>query len=328
MRLDCIGRVVFSLIVGRFASFRMRWTPHSLVHSRQCPPGRASWATQGTADRLRPPACPSRRRVNIAAVLTASNLGLFSANTSDLPGVLRPSVVARERPQAKAYQTIPGARRRLHASWPTPRSACGTMCVGLEPARCRPLTHRPRRGMVNHSHPHCPCGERRRLPLGETTFPQRRSARRQKRTRAWSLRPIVASSVGPVAQCASTPSAASRLRRWRTRSTRAVTWRTRHQRRRSAASCGGPALPPVRVRVRSGPSGPDQAAGDDMDGWWCVRNGDALACVEASSSAAAVRRSLDLHPWGDWTDDVRELVVFPQVAYPDHAGPHDYTGPC
>ena len=62
-----------------------------------------------------------------------------------------------------------------------------------------------------------------------------------------------------------------------------------------------------------------------MDGWWCVRYGDALACVEASSAAAALRRSLDLHLLGDWTDDARELVVFPQDAYPDHAGPHDYT---
>ena len=87
----------------------------------------------------------------------------------------------------------------------------------------------------------------------------------------------------------------------------------------------GPALPPVRVRVRSGPSGPDRAAGDDMDGWWCVRYGDALACVEAPSAAAALRRSLDLNRLGDWTDDARELVVFPQDAYPDHAGPHDYT---
>ena len=51
----------------------------------------------------------------------------------------------------------------------------------------------------------------------------------------------------------------------------------------------------------------------------------ARLCVEASSAAAAVRRSLDLHPLGDWTDDARELVVFPQDAYPDHAGTHDYT---
>ena len=62
-----------------------------------------------------------------------------------------------------------------------------------------------------------------------------------------------------------------------------------------------------------------------MKGWWCVRYGDALACVEAPSVAAALRRSLDLHPLGDWTDDARDLVVFPQDAYPDHAGPHDYT---
>ena len=62
-----------------------------------------------------------------------------------------------------------------------------------------------------------------------------------------------------------------------------------------------------------------------MEGWWCVRYGDAVACVEAPSAAAALWRSLDLHPLGDWTDNARELVVFPQDAYPDHAGPHDYT---
>ena len=62
-----------------------------------------------------------------------------------------------------------------------------------------------------------------------------------------------------------------------------------------------------------------------MKGWWCVRYGNALACVEATSKAAAVRRSLDLHCLGDWTDDARKLDVFPQDAYPEHAGPHDYT---
>ena len=62
-----------------------------------------------------------------------------------------------------------------------------------------------------------------------------------------------------------------------------------------------------------------------MDGWWCVRYGDALAWVDPPSEAAAVRRSLDLHPLGDWTYDTRRLVVFPQDAYPDHSGPHDYT---
>ena len=35
-----------------------------------------------------------------------------------------------------------------------------------------------------------------------------------------------------------------------------------------------------------------------MDGWWCVRHGDALAWVGASSAAAAMRRSFDLHPLG------------------------------
>ena len=62
-----------------------------------------------------------------------------------------------------------------------------------------------------------------------------------------------------------------------------------------------------------------------MNGWWCVRFGDSLAWVGAPSEMAAVRRSLELHPLGDWTDDARNLVVFPQDAYPDHTGRHDYT---
>ena len=62
-----------------------------------------------------------------------------------------------------------------------------------------------------------------------------------------------------------------------------------------------------------------------MDGWWCVRYGDSLACVEAPSATSALRRSLDLYPLGDWTNDTRKLTVFPQDAYPEHAGPHDYT---
>ena len=65
----------------------------------------------------------------------------------------------------------------------------------------------------------------------------------------------------------------------------------------------------------------------DMDAWWCVRHGDALAWVEAPSAPAALRRSLGLHALGDWTDDARALVVFPQDAYPENAGPHDYTRP-
>ena len=60
-----------------------------------------------------------------------------------------------------------------------------------------------------------------------------------------------------------------------------------------------------------------------MEGWWCVRHRDALAWVEAPTAAAAVRRSLGLHPLGDWTDDAGALVVFPQDDYPDNAGPHD-----
>ena len=62
-----------------------------------------------------------------------------------------------------------------------------------------------------------------------------------------------------------------------------------------------------------------------MEGWWCVRHGDALAWVEAPSAPAVLRRSLDLHALGDWTDDAGALVVFPQDAYPENAGPHDYT---
>ena len=62
-----------------------------------------------------------------------------------------------------------------------------------------------------------------------------------------------------------------------------------------------------------------------MDGWWCVRHGDTLASVEAPTAAAALDRSLDLHPLGDWTGDAGALVVFPQDDYPNNTGPHDYT---
>ena len=62
-----------------------------------------------------------------------------------------------------------------------------------------------------------------------------------------------------------------------------------------------------------------------MDGWWCVRCGEALAWLQAPSAASAVRRSLVLFPLGDWADDARKLRVFPPDAYPEHAGPRDYT---
>ena len=62
-----------------------------------------------------------------------------------------------------------------------------------------------------------------------------------------------------------------------------------------------------------------------MQGWWSVRCGDALAWVEAPSAPRALRRSLDLHPLGRLDRCARQLVVFPQDAYPDHAGRHDYT---
>ena len=53
-----------------------------------------------------------------------------------------------------------------------------------------------------------------------------------------------------------------------------------------------------------------------MDGWWCVRFGDALAWVESPSAPQALRRSLDLHALGDRADDARDLVVFLEDAYP------------
>ena len=58
-----------------------------------------------------------------------------------------------------------------------------------------------------------------------------------------------------------------------------------------------------------------------MVGWWCVRHGDSLAWVQARSAPAAIRRSLDLHALGDWTDDGRELVVFPRMRTPGMRGP-------
>ncbi len=46
-----------------------------------------------------------------------------------------------------------------------------------------------------------------------------------------------------------------------------------------------------------------------MEGWWCVRYGDALACVEVSSAPQALRRSLELNRFGDGTNDARNLAV-------------------
>ena len=51
------------------------------------------------------------------------------------------------------------------------------------------------------------------------------------------------------------------------------------------------------------------------------RFGDSLAWVEAPTAVAAVERSLELHPLGDWTDDAGELLVFAQDAYPKNAEP-------
>lgn len=62
-----------------------------------------------------------------------------------------------------------------------------------------------------------------------------------------------------------------------------------------------------------------------MKGWWCVRLGDAPTWLEAPSQPVGVRRSLDLAPLGGWTAGARQLVAFPQDAYPDNSGPHDST---
>lgn len=62
-----------------------------------------------------------------------------------------------------------------------------------------------------------------------------------------------------------------------------------------------------------------------MKGSSCVRHGEALASVEAPSANAPVENALDLYPPGDWTDEPRALVVFPQDDYPHNAGRHDYT---
>ena len=57
----------------------------------------------------------------------------------------------------------------------------------------------------------------------------------------------------------------------------------------------------------------------------CVTETPSLAWVETPLAPAALRRSLDLNRLGDWTDDARQLVVFPQDAYAENAGSHDYT---
>ena len=62
-----------------------------------------------------------------------------------------------------------------------------------------------------------------------------------------------------------------------------------------------------------------------MEGWWCVRHGDALAWVEAPSAPSALRRSLDLHRMGDWTNAARDSSSSPRMTTPTVRGPHDYT---
>lgn len=68
-----------------------------------------------------------------------------------------------------------------------------------------------------------------------------------------------------------------------------------------------------------------RTAEDDMKGCWWVRFGDALAWIDAPSEATSVRPALDLHRLGNWTDDARNLVIFPQHAYPHNSGSHGCT---
>ena len=67
------------------------------------------------------------------------------------------------------------------------------------------------------------------------------------------------------------------------------------------------------VLLHSAVHGPAPSNGTDweadVNAWWCVRYGDALAWIEAQTEAAAVRRWLDLHRLGAWTDDARDGVV-------------------
>ena len=113
------------------------------------------------------------------------------------------------------------------------------------------------------------------------------------------------------------------------RCTRGRLWRPASPRSLCAHAPGPSRLPldgrrgmPSEGRDSGVPSRPRAFARSmdlDMDGWWCVRYGDAVAWVEAPTAASAVRRSLDLYSLGDWTDDARKLVVFPQSAYSDNS---------
>ena len=47
------------------------------------------------------------------------------------------------------------------------------------------------------------------------------------------------------------------------------------------------------------------------EGWLTMSQAAAKLGVEAPSAPAAIRRFLDLHALGDWTDDARQLTVFP-----------------
>ena len=84
--------------------------------------------------------------------------------------------------------------------------------------------------------------------------------------------------------------------------------------------CSPVARSPLPVYGPSPSHGTSRGDGDDG---LVVRTIWRCAWVEAPSEAAAVRRSLGLDPLGDWTGDARQLLVFPQDAYPEHAGPHD-----
>ena len=81
----------------------------------------------------------------------------------------------------------------------------------------------------------------------------------------------------------------------------------------------------VRVELFVTAKSLKEAASLPAVSWSAAVSLPVVGSAEAPSEAAAVRRSLELYPLGAWTNDVRDLVVFPQDAYPDNSGPHDYT---
>ena len=61
----------------------------------------------------------------------------------------------------------------------------------------------------------------------------------------------------------------------------------------------------------------------DVNGPWCERIGDAVAWLAASSAGPALQNPFDLVPIGDWTADIRRLILLLQALYPDARGLRD-----